>query len=61
MGQVTLRLLKPECDLDEAWEQEDLDTAAHRTISLLHNYTVPQRDSKTSGEDRHIDLNNVSS
>ncbi|XP_029296590.1 LOW QUALITY PROTEIN: eIF-2-alpha kinase activator GCN1 [Cottoperca gobio] len=47
VGHVTLRLLKPECDLDEAWEQEDLDTAAQRTILLLHNHTVPQRDGKT--------------
>uniref|UniRef100_A0A8C2X4T7 GCN1 activator of EIF2AK4 n=1 Tax=Cyclopterus lumpus TaxID=8103 RepID=A0A8C2X4T7_CYCLU len=47
VGHVTLRLLKPECDLDEAWEQENLDTAAHRTILLLHNHTVPQRDIKT--------------
>uniref|UniRef100_A0A8C9ZZN5 GCN1 activator of EIF2AK4 n=1 Tax=Sander lucioperca TaxID=283035 RepID=A0A8C9ZZN5_SANLU len=46
VGHVTLRLLKPECDLDEAWEQEDLETAAHRTILLLHNHTVPQRDAK---------------
>ncbi|XP_045930063.1 eIF-2-alpha kinase activator GCN1-like [Micropterus dolomieu] len=47
VGHVTLRLLKPECDLDEAWGQEDLDTAAHRTILLLHNHTVAQRDAKT--------------
>ncbi|KAA8578930.1 hypothetical protein FQN60_017531 [Etheostoma spectabile] len=46
VGHVTLRLLKPECDLDVAWEQEDLETAAHRTILLLHNHTVPQRDAK---------------
>ncbi|XP_078106507.1 stalled ribosome sensor GCN1 [Sander vitreus] len=46
VGHVTLRLLKPECALDEAWEQEDLETAAHRTILLLHNHTVPQRDAK---------------
>ncbi|XP_070759930.1 stalled ribosome sensor GCN1 [Enoplosus armatus] len=50
VGHVTLRLLKPECALDEAWEQEDLDTAAHRTILLLHNHTVPQREAKTGGE-----------
>uniref|UniRef100_A0A8D3D3V7 GCN1 activator of EIF2AK4 n=1 Tax=Scophthalmus maximus TaxID=52904 RepID=A0A8D3D3V7_SCOMX len=30
-----------------AWEQEDLDTAANRTVLLLHNHTVPQRESKT--------------
>ncbi|XP_034546988.1 eIF-2-alpha kinase activator GCN1 [Notolabrus celidotus] len=47
VGHVTLRLLKPECELDEAWEQEDLDTAANRTVLLLHNHTVPQRDAKT--------------
>lgn len=53
VGHVTLRLLKPECDLDEAWGQEDLDTAAHRTILLLHNHTVPQREAKTGGEHSH--------
>ncbi|XP_072244658.1 stalled ribosome sensor GCN1 [Leuresthes tenuis] len=47
VGHVTLRLLKPECDLDQAWGQEDLDTAAHRTVLQLHNYTVPQKESKT--------------
>uniref|UniRef100_A0A3Q3F6D5 GCN1 activator of EIF2AK4 n=1 Tax=Kryptolebias marmoratus TaxID=37003 RepID=A0A3Q3F6D5_KRYMA len=46
VGHVTLRLLKPECDLDSAWGQEDLDTAAHRTVVLLHNHTVPQREDK---------------
>uniref|UniRef100_A0AAY4DUG9 TOG domain-containing protein n=1 Tax=Denticeps clupeoides TaxID=299321 RepID=A0AAY4DUG9_9TELE len=47
VGQVTLRLLKPECDLDEAWAQEDLGTATKRTVTLLYQYTVPQRESKT--------------
>ncbi|XP_018524768.1 eIF-2-alpha kinase activator GCN1 [Lates calcarifer] len=47
VGHVTLRLLKPECELDEAWGEEDLDTAAHRTVQLLYNHTVPQRESKT--------------
>uniref|UniRef100_A0A1A7WWE1 GCN1 general control of amino-acid synthesis 1-like 1 n=1 Tax=Iconisemion striatum TaxID=60296 RepID=A0A1A7WWE1_9TELE len=46
VGHVTLRLLKPECDLDPAWGQEDLDTAVHRTILLLHTHTVPQREGK---------------
>lgn len=53
VGHVTLRLLKPECDLDMAWGQEDLDTAAHRTILLLHNQTVPQREAKTGGKHSH--------
>lgn len=52
VGHVTLRLLKPECDLDQAWEEEDLDTAAQRTIQLLHSHTVPQREAKSSGEQR---------
>lgn len=52
VGHVTLRLLKPECDLDEAWEEEDLDTAAQRTIQLLHSHTVPQREAKSSGEQK---------
>ncbi|XP_060926868.1 stalled ribosome sensor GCN1 [Limanda limanda] len=47
VGHVTLRLLKPECDLDSAWEQEALDTAANRSVVLLHNQTVLQRESKS--------------
>uniref|UniRef100_A0A8C1NXN2 GCN1 activator of EIF2AK4 n=1 Tax=Cyprinus carpio TaxID=7962 RepID=A0A8C1NXN2_CYPCA len=47
VGHVTLRQLKPECDLDPAWAQEDLNTATQRTISLLHTNTAPQRDGKT--------------
>ncbi|KAJ3604484.1 hypothetical protein NHX12_029224 [Muraenolepis orangiensis] len=46
VGHVTLRLLKPACELDPAWSQEDLDTAAQRTVLLLHTHTVPQRESK---------------
>uniref|UniRef100_A0A667ZV53 GCN1 activator of EIF2AK4 n=1 Tax=Myripristis murdjan TaxID=586833 RepID=A0A667ZV53_9TELE len=48
VGHVTLRLLKPECELDKAWGQEDLDTAAHRTVLLLHSHTVPQREAKAA-------------
>ncbi|CAB1445303.1 unnamed protein product [Pleuronectes platessa] len=47
VGHVTLRLLKPECDLDSAWEEEDLATAANRSVVLLHNQTVLQRESKS--------------
>lgn len=50
VGHVTLRLLKPECDLDQAWEQEELQTAAQRTVLLLHGHTVPQREAKSTGE-----------
>ncbi|XP_043967606.1 eIF-2-alpha kinase activator GCN1 [Gambusia affinis] len=48
VGHVTLRLLKPECDLDQAWDEEDLDTAAQRTVLLLYDHTVPQRDGKAA-------------
>lgn len=47
VGHVTLRHLKPECDLDPAWAQEDLNTATQRTILLLHTSTTHQRDGKT--------------
>ncbi|XP_035236035.1 eIF-2-alpha kinase activator GCN1 [Anguilla anguilla] len=46
VGQVTLRLLKPECALDPAWDEEDLGVATQRTVQLLHAHTVPQRESK---------------
>lgn len=40
---VTLRLSKPQCDLDANWEDEDLNKAMVRTISLIHQRTVPKR------------------
>lgn len=46
MGQVTLRLLKPECALDPEWGAEDLGVATQRTVQLLHTHTVPQRENK---------------
>ncbi|KAG7480586.1 hypothetical protein MATL_G00057810 [Megalops atlanticus] len=52
VGQVSLRLLKPECPLDEAWGQEDLGVATRRTIQLLHAHTVPQREGKAADVSR---------
>ncbi|XP_061115886.1 stalled ribosome sensor GCN1 [Conger conger] len=46
VGQVTLRLLKPECALDPSWGEEDLGVATQRTVQLLHTHTVPQRENK---------------
>nr|XP_014345196.1 PREDICTED: translational activator GCN1 [Latimeria chalumnae] len=46
VGHVTLRLLKPECNLDEAWSQEELPVTTARAINLLHAQTVPNRGSK---------------
>ncbi|KAG5899951.1 hypothetical protein JTB14_002498 [Gonioctena quinquepunctata] len=44
---VTLRLAKPQCDLDANWEEENLNKAMVRTISLIHQKTAPK---KTEGE-----------
>ncbi|XP_077163690.1 stalled ribosome sensor GCN1 isoform X1 [Paroedura picta] len=46
VSHVTLRMMKPECDLDESWCQEGLPTAVHRVVNLLHANTVPGRISK---------------
>ena len=40
---VTLRLLKPQCDLDANWEAENLNKAMVRTISLIHEKTVVKK------------------
>lgn len=43
VGHVILRLLKPQCDLDPAWEEEPLTLAVPRTISNMQKlYTFPQ-------------------
>uniref|UniRef100_A0A8C3N0Q8 Uncharacterized protein n=1 Tax=Geospiza parvula TaxID=87175 RepID=A0A8C3N0Q8_GEOPR len=46
VSHVTLRLMKPECELDESWCQEELPTALNRVVSLLHAHTIPSRSSK---------------
>ncbi|KAJ6659096.1 hypothetical protein lerEdw1_019399 [Lerista edwardsae] len=46
VSHVTLRKIKPECELDESWCQEDLPTAVNRVVNLLHTHTVPGRMSK---------------
>lgn len=38
--------MKPECELDESWCQEELPTALNRVVSLLHAHTIPSRSSK---------------
>ncbi|XP_046688091.1 eIF-2-alpha kinase activator GCN1-like [Homalodisca vitripennis] len=40
VAHVTLRLQKPKCDLDPAWEEEDLEKATRRTVALLHRCTA---------------------
>uniref|UniRef100_K7G7X0 GCN1 activator of EIF2AK4 n=1 Tax=Pelodiscus sinensis TaxID=13735 RepID=K7G7X0_PELSI len=46
VSHVTLRLMKPECELDESWCQEELSTAINRVVSLLHAHTIPSRTCK---------------
>lgn len=44
---VTLRLARPQCDLEADWESENLNKAMVRAVSLIHQQTVPK---KTEGE-----------
>ncbi|NXK45456.1 GCN1 kinase, partial [Chauna torquata] len=46
VSHVTLRLMKPECELDDSWCQEELPTALNRVVSLLHAHTIPSRTGK---------------
>ncbi|XP_033358048.1 eIF-2-alpha kinase activator GCN1 [Bombus vosnesenskii] len=43
VAHVTLRQLQPQCDLNQAWEEENLDTAVKRTLNLLHTTTIKQK------------------
>ncbi|CAH1119168.1 unnamed protein product [Phaedon cochleariae] len=40
---VTLRLARPQCDLDANWESENLNKAMVRTVGLVHSMTVPKK------------------
>ncbi|CAG9865117.1 unnamed protein product [Phyllotreta striolata] len=40
---VTLRLVKPHCDLDPNWEPENLNKAMARTVALIHQKTVAKK------------------
>ncbi|KAK9878672.1 hypothetical protein WA026_023121 [Henosepilachna vigintioctopunctata] len=44
---VTLRLLKPQCDLDANWEEEDINKAMLRTITLIHEKTVKRKNEES--------------
>lgn len=46
VSHVTLRLLKPECALDESWCQEELSVAVKRAVTLLHSHTITSRAGK---------------
>ncbi|KAJ0180220.1 hypothetical protein K1T71_003624 [Dendrolimus kikuchii] len=40
VARVTIRLHKPQCDLDPSWEEEDLERATVRVINLVHAATA---------------------
>lgn len=44
---VTQRLMKPQCDLDAAWEKEDLEVAARRILGNLHQSPLMPFDAST--------------
>lgn len=47
VAQVTLRLVKPQCDLDAGWESEPLDFAARRVLGALHHASASLFNSST--------------
>lgn len=44
IAHVTLRQLQPQCDLDQAWEEENLDVAVKRTLNLIHAVTIKKKE-----------------
>lgn len=50
IGNITLRLIQPQCDLDVAWDDEDLDSAVMRTMGLIHFKTVMTKQRDISGD-----------
>ncbi|XP_006818140.1 LOW QUALITY PROTEIN: stalled ribosome sensor GCN1-like [Saccoglossus kowalevskii] len=45
----TLRLHRPQCDIDSEWCQEDLITQATRVVNMLYNTTVPTKNTQSYG------------
>lgn len=44
IAHVTLRQLQPQCDLDPAWEEENLDVAVKRTLNLIYAVTIKKKE-----------------
>lgn len=44
VARVILRLVRPQCDLDSAWEEEPLESTIKRTLTLLHEKFVKKND-----------------
>ncbi|KAJ8723024.1 hypothetical protein PYW07_004204 [Mythimna separata] len=47
LARLTLRLHKPQCDLEPSWEDDELDSATARTINLMYMTTC----SKPTGDE----------
>ncbi|CAK1552697.1 unnamed protein product [Leptosia nina] len=48
VARVTIRLHKPQCDLDPSWEEEDLAKATGRIIHLLNEATAGMKANKVN-------------
>ena len=44
IAHVTLRQLQPQWDLDQSWEEENLDVAVKRTLNLIHIVTIKKKE-----------------
>ncbi|XP_075992954.1 lethal (3) 80Fj [Anticarsia gemmatalis] len=44
VARLTVRLHKPQCDLEPSWEDEELVGATIRTINSIHAATIPKHD-----------------
>lgn len=43
IGIITIRLCKPQCDLDANWDEEPLSRMMVRVLGLIHDKTVPKK------------------
>ncbi|KAH1001345.1 eIF-2-alpha kinase activator GCN1-like isoform X2 [Dendroctonus ponderosae] len=43
IGIITIRLCKPQCDLDANWEEEPISRMMVRVLGLIHDKTVPKK------------------
>lgn len=50
ISHVTLRLLKPACDLNPAWEEESVTEAVIRTINEIHTHVLCYKDAEINPE-----------
>lgn len=57
VARLTVRLLKPQCDLEPSWEDDELAEATKRTINTIHTITSTsksQDDEDTNQKSNHL-------